>query len=253
MKKVILGNWKLNKTHREARDFFDEILKKDLSALSDVQLGVAPSFTSIGFAPEKDKRGQFWLGAQNVSAYLEGAYTGEVSIKQLRALDVDFVIIGHSERRALFAESFELISQKLNLALKHSLKAVLCIGETKEEYQAGQEQEVIEKQLSSAIEALEETQAKNLLIAYEPVWAIGTGLSATPDQVQKTHAFIRSLLTKKWPNLGNDLPILYGGSVKPENAYELFSEKDVNGALIGGASLKVDSFFQIAQHARRTS
>ena len=252
MKKVILGNWKLNKTHEEAQVFFEEFLSRDFSDLSQVQFGIAPSFTSIGCVSSLFNKNGVWIGAQNAAAWLEGAYTGEVSLTQLEALKVDFVIIGHSERRSLFGETFEIVSKKLELALTHSMKAVLCIGETKEEYEAGKEREVIEKQLMSAVEKLSMENAQHLLIAYEPVWAIGTGLSATPDQVQKTHGLIRSLLVKKWPALGQQIPILYGGSVKPENAFELFSEKDVNGALIGGASLKVDSFFQIAQQARRT-
>ena len=248
MKKLIVGNWKMNGSMEDARvliantinslDAQKEILKK-------CEVVVCPPFLHIpavrhaiyGF-PE------LRFGAQNCSAHEDGAHTGEVSASMLRDSSCTYVIVGHSERRTLCKETDEEIGEKVKTALRYDLSPIVCVGETQEEREAGQQQEVVGRQLAAALPKLETYH--NLAIAYEPVWAIGSGNAATPQDIQEMHAFIREQL-KNYSKAYEDIRILYGGSVKPDNAAVTLSIPNVNGALIGGASLKADSFLAIAK------
>lgn len=185
------------------------------------------------------------LGAQNCSHHTQGAYTGEVSPVALKELGVDFVILGHSERREHFFESDELINQKVLLALDTQLTVIFCVGETQQQRESGITQEVIKQQVINGLQGVKESTLSSIVIAYEPVWAIGTGLTASPEQAQEVHAYIRRLTTDLFGPTANSLPILYGGSVKPSNLAELLAKPDINGGLVGGASLKASDFTEL--------
>ena len=211
-------------------------------------IGIAPSFTSI--EPVLSRSGESFLkiGAQNVSQFSQGAYTGEVSSAFLNELGVHFVIIGHSERRIHFHEDNDTIHQKIEQVLNQTLIPVLCIGETEEERDRGKTREVLSCQLKGALKQFSKEDLSQLILAYEPVWAIGTGQTATPDEVQKIHESIRYFIKTEWDSeLGDTIPILYGGSVTPDNARALLEKPDVDGVLVGGASLKVDLFVALIQ------
>jgi triosephosphate isomerase len=247
---IIAGNWKMYKTVKESIDFV-EALHEKISALPGneaVEILVFPPFTSLYAVTGKSHK--IKTGAQNLHFEEEGAFTGEISPLMLAGL-VDYVLIGHSERRQIFKETDADINKKIKTALSHGFQPVLCIGETLDEREAGKTLSTIQTQLDQDLEGLSAEEIKKLVIAYEPVWAIGTGRNATPQQAQQAHAFIREILKKKIdsPGTAEDTRILYGGSVKPSNSYDLLSQPDVNGALIGGASLKIDDFFAIIQDA----
>jgi len=247
---IIAGNWKMYKTIKESIDFV-ETLHDKVSALPKneaVEILVFPPFTSLYAVTGKSQK--IKTGAQNLHFEEKGAFTGEISPLMLAGL-VDYVLIGHSERRQIFKETDKDINKKIKTALNHGFLPVLCIGETLEEREAGKTLSTIQTQLDQDLEGLSTEEIKKLVIAYEPVWAIGTGRNATPRQAQEAHAFIREILKKKIDSPGGaeDTRILYGGSVKPSNSYDLLSQPDVNGALIGGASLKIDEFFAIIQDA----
>jgi len=194
------------------------------------------------------------LGAQNMHWAEEGAFTGEVSPKMLLTSSVDYVILGHSERRKYFSEDDKLINQKATKALEAGLKPILCIGESLAQREAGETMQILEQQLRTGLEGIELTDSSKLIIAYEPVWAIGTGKNATPDQAQEAHQFIRNLLVEIFnKEIADNLTIQYGGSVKPANAYDLLSQPDINGSLVGGASLQAESFFQIIVAGKEAS
>jgi triosephosphate isomerase len=247
---IIAGNWKMHKTVKETIDFVEGLDEK-VSALPQneaVEILVCPPFTSLYAITGKSDK--IKTGAQNLHFEEKGAFTGEISPLMLAGL-VDYVLIGHSERRQIFKETDEDINKKIKTALNHGFQPVLCIGETLDEREAGKTLSTIQTQLDQDLEGLSAEEIKKLVIAYEPVWAIGTGRTASPEQAQEAHAFIREILKKKInsPGAAEDTRILYGGSVKPDNSYDLLSQQDVNGALIGGASLKIDDFFAIIQDA----
>jgi triosephosphate isomerase len=187
------------------------------------------------------------VGAQNCHEAVSGAYTGEIAPAMLNSIGLTSVIIGHSERRQIYNESHALLKQKVDAALTAGLTVVFCIGETLDEREAGKEYEVVKQQLNDSLFHLDKAQMANVIVAYEPVWAIGTGVTASPEQAQDIHAYIRTELNGKYGELAEDIPVLYGGSVKPSNAGELFSKKDVDGGLIGGASLKASDFNSIIE------
>jgi triosephosphate isomerase len=231
---LIAGNWKMHKGPEQAASFC-RALRDRLEWLDGVDVAVCPPFPSLSAAVQALAGTDIAVAAQNVHWEVEGAFTGEVSAPMLFELGVYGAIVGHSERRQLFGETDETVARRASAALEQSLWVIACVGETEAEREAGETESVLRRQLS-VLEAHEQ-----LVVAYEPVWAIGTGKTATPEQAQQAHAFIRSYI---------DVPVLYGGSVKPDNAAELLSQPDVDGALVGGASLDVESFAQICRAAR---
>src|SRR5579862_1918299 len=251
-KKLIAGNWKMNKTIPETESFIRELLaamQGKSSAKTDVL--ICPPFTSLSGAKNAiGSSGALHLGAQNVSENDDGAYTGEVSVRMLQAAGCEYVILGHSERRQYFKESDDLINRKAKKALAAGMKVILCVGETLAERESGVTNEVLTRQSKGVLAGLMPDQMKAAVIAYEPVWAIGTGKTATTEQANDAHVVIRSVVKDL---LGKDVAdsvlIQYGGSVNAANAAQLLSQPDIDGALVGGASLKTDSFMTIVQAA----
>lgn len=247
---IIAGNWKLNKTVSDA-----VLLTTDLAELvdniSDVQIVVAPVFTALSNVHDVINGSNIQLAAQDLYWEDSGAFTGEVSAPMLKDVGCDYVIIGHSERRQYFGETNETVNQKVKAALSHELKPIICVGELLEERETGKTEAVIEDHVKGGIGDLTESEMESCVIAYEPVWAIGTGKTATPDQAQEVHSFIRDILKDCYSDkLASKIRIQYGGSVKPENAAELMSQQDVDGALVGGASLDAESFAEIVKQSR---
>jgi triosephosphate isomerase len=248
-KKIVAGNWKMNKTYSEAIPLLYEI--KDLlnkSKRNDSVLKIiAPPFVYVHDFYENTKGlRNFFVGAQNCSYEESGAYTGEVSAGMLKSVGASYIILGHSERRAYFKETHEELKKKADAVLRHNLNPIFCVGETVEQRNANEQLAVVESQLGNSLFHLSSEGFKKIVIAYEPVWAIGTGLTATTAQAQEMHHFIRTLIEKKYgKEVAADLTILYGGSCNEKNAAELFSCPDVDGGLIGGASLKAKEFIQI--------
>lgn len=248
-KKLIAGNWKMNKTPADGVALVKEI-SLEIGRQTDVDVLVCPPFTALESVGHAIEGLNVKLGAQNMHFEVSGAFTGEVSAPMLRDLFVTHVILGHSERRALFCEDDQLINRKVLSALKHELRPVLCVGETLEQREAGETLKVVQTQLEAGLEGISNEQASSVILAYEPVWAIGTGKVATADQAQEVHAFIRGLLTKIFGEaIAQKVRILYGGSMKPANAAELLSQKDIDGGLIGGASLEGRSFVDLIKAA----
>lgn len=235
MRKVhIVGNWKMNQSIQEIDAFFDTLKEENL----EHEAWIAPQ--SLHLAKVKYLSGnKFKVGAQNCAYEDNGAFTGEISPKSIAEMGLDFVIIGHSERRSIFGESHEVLNKKVKKALENNLTAIFCIGETLEEREAGKVETVLEEQLK---EGLKDINSDKVIIAYEPVWAIGTGVTASPEQAQEAHAFIRKYLAEKTELDASKTILLYGGSVKPSNVKELLSCEDIDGGLVGGASLKADTY-----------
>jgi triosephosphate isomerase len=233
---LIAGNWKMFKGPRETAEFCLALREAELG---DADVVVCPPYVSLAVAVQLLAGTEIAVAAQNVHWAEEGAFTGEVSPPMLRELGVYGVIVGHSERRQYFAETDETVARRVRAALDHGLSVIACVGESEEEREAGQTELVLRLQVESIADVAEDRD--NLVVAYEPVWAIGTGRTATPETAQEAHAFIKSLL---------DVPVLYGGSVKPDNAAELLAQPAVDGALVGGASLDVDSFTAICRATR---
>ncbi|HSX03529.1 MAG TPA: triose-phosphate isomerase [Rhabdochlamydiaceae bacterium] len=241
---IIAGNWKMYKTIFEAKEFFASFLPQIKTSHS--KIFIAPPFTALDTCAQLVKGSKVQIGAQNMSPFVEGAYTGEISGKMIKEAGGSFVILGHSERRGHFHETNAFIHQKLKAALLEKLIPILCIGETDKEREEGRSFEVILKQIDECLLGFSEEQLKDLIIAYEPIWAIGTGKTATPQLAEDMHHKIRQHIGKKWGiRLAEDLPILYGGSVKSENIASLLKEPDIDGALVGGASLDASSFAKI--------
>ncbi|NGX56120.1 MAG: Triosephosphate isomerase [Candidatus Anoxychlamydiales bacterium] len=241
---IIAGNWKMYKTIKETKDF----LEKLSSSLNNQRANVyiAPSFISLFFAKEIAKDTKIKIGSQNMHYESEGAFTGEISPGMLKEIDMDFVILGHSERRNVFKEDNSLINKKVLSSLENNIQPILCIGETEKERDSNSTNEVLEDQLTKNLLNVSKTQMKNVIIAYEPVWAIGTGKTATPDIAENAHLYIRKVITKLYDkDIANSTYILYGGSVKPDNIEILLGQHNIDGALIGGASLKIDTFLEI--------
>lgn len=244
-KKVIAGNWKMNNDLNGTVNLISE-LKKGVNDQTKATVIVCPPFTSLETAQTLLKDSLIKFGAQNMYFEESGAFTGEISPSMLKSVGCEYVILGHSERRTIFGESDQIINKKIKTAIKHNLKPIFCIGETLEEREKGVTFEIIEKQIRFGLEGLTESELATMIIAYEPVWAIGTGKTASNEQAQEVHEFIRNLITKLFSaDFAQKLIIQYGGSVKPENAKELLGQPDIDGALVGGACLKADSFLKI--------
>lgn len=245
-KKVIAGNWKMNNDLRGTVSLISD-LKKELNRKNvEAEIIICPPFTSLETASTLLKDSTIKLGAQNMYFEESGAFTGEVSVSMLKSVGCEYVILGHSERRTIFGESDQVINKKIKTAIKFRLKPIFCIGETLEEREKGITFKVVETQIQNGLKDLSESDLTNLIIAYEPVWAIGTGRNAAPQQAQDVHQFIRGLISKLYSaNFARQLVIQYGGSVKADNAKELLSQPDIDGALVGGACLKADSFINI--------
>lgn len=247
-KKCIVANWKLNKNRIETRAFFSSFLPL-IGEEFQCDVFIAPSFTSLETALQATSNTPIQIGAQNVAEMSDGAYTGEISASMLKECGASFTLIGHSERRTLFGESDERIRCKVERATEAALPYILCVGETLEEKEAGKTHAVIEAQIRLGLERAKD--ASLVTIAYEPVWAIGTGKTATPDEAQAAHATVRELLIERFNEAGRSIRILYGGSVKPGNTNELLSEPDIDGCLVGGCSLDPKEFHAIIAVAEK--
>jgi triosephosphate isomerase (TIM) len=246
--KIVAGNWKMNKTFEDADTLIYDILDllEEKGKPQDVDIIICPPFIYMELAGDITEDSDVFVGAQNVSQFESGAYTGEISASMLRSMHIDFAIIGHSERRKYFRESNEELLAKIKAALKEDIAPIFCCGEVLEEREAEKHFKVVKKQLEQTIFQLDAEDFARVIIAYEPVWAIGTGVNATSEQAQEMHFYIRDLIWKKYgAEVAAETSILYGGSCNAKNAKELFSMPDVDGGLIGGASLKADEFVQI--------
>jgi len=248
-KLIIAGNWKLNNTSHEAIELAT-LLKRELSDITGVDIVVCPVATALSDVKDVLDESNIGLGAQNVYWEDSGAFTGEISAPILKDIGVQYVIIGHSERRQFFGETDETVNKRIKAALKHGLTPIVCVGEILQERENNKTFDVIQKQCEGGFAGLTVAEIEKIIIAYEPVWAIGTGKTATPDQAQEVHKFIRELIKKLYDeNVAQTIRIQYGGSVKPQNSVELMSQPDIDGALVGGASLKADSFSDIIKNS----
>jgi triosephosphate isomerase len=248
-KLIIAGNWKMNKTVAEALDLVAGI-KRDLSNVKEVDIVVCPPFTALSEVSKAILNTNIRLGAQNMNEHQGGAYTGEIAAGMLKEFSVRYVVLGHSERRQYQRETDELISKKARAAHGASLKPIVCVGETLAEREAGKTEKVLDTQVRGSLAGLAKEQMEETVVAYEPVWAIGTGKTASTAQAQEAHLFIRRLLGEIFgETVARKVRIQYGGSVKPSNARELMSQPDVDGALVGGASLEVRSFADIVKNS----
>ena len=249
-KKIVAGNWKMNLNFEDGVSLFSEIVNmvKDEIVGNQEVIVCTPFIHLSTVAKLSENVKNVHIGSQNIHQAESGAYTGEVSASQIISVGVEYVILGHSERRAYFGESDSLLAEKVNAALKHDLKPIFCIGETKEERESGKFFEIIKTQLTDGVFHLSKEEFAKVVLAYEPVWAIGTGLTASPEQAQEVHAFIRETIAKHYDEATAEATtILYGGSCNPSNATTLFSQKDIDGGLIGGASLKSRDFLEIVK------
>ena len=249
-KKILAANWKMNLTHSEAESYLETFLS-EIGQVNDVEIVIIPPFTAIpALVSASEKVAFLRIGAQNMHWEKNGAFTGEVSATMLRALYVKYVIVGHSERRTLFGETDEVVNRKVRAALEAGLRPILCVGESLHERDSGQVEEVLRRQLNKGLENVVEKDLPEIVVAYEPCWAIGTGRTATPAEAEQSHAFIRADLSELFGATTADrVRIQYGGSVKPENAEDLMRQKNIDGALIGGASLDPRSFARIIWRA----
>ncbi len=245
-KPLIVGNWKMNKTIEETVNFITTVAPRITEY--DVNVYLAVPFTAISSAAKAAEKTKITVGAQNMNDAKKGAFTGEIAGIMLKEAGAEFVILGHSERRLLFHETDEFINKKVLKALKDDIQPILCIGETEEERESGKTEEVLEKQLTKCLKGVPEEDASNVIIAYEPLWAIGTGKVASPSVAEKTHTFIRHMLAKLFTTAAPKIYILYGGSVKPDNISSLMKEKNIEGVLVGGASLEEASFVELIKN-----
>ncbi|MDR7345136.1 triosephosphate isomerase [Pantoea alhagi] len=245
---LVMGNWKLNGNKKMVSDLIDG-LRKELNAVQGCGVAIAPPVMYLDQAQQALADSQIVLGAQNVDVNLSGAFTGEVSADMLKDIGARYIIIGHSERRTYHKESDEFIAKKFAVLKEAGLTPVLCIGETEAENEAGKTEEVCARQIDAVLESQGAAAFNDAVIAYEPIWAIGTGKSATPAQAQAVHKFIRDHIAKKDAKVAEQVIIQYGGSVNDKNAAELFAQPDIDGALVGGASLKADAFAVIVKAA----
>ena len=248
---LIAGNWKMNTDLAEAVRLASEVGRAVDGSTESVAVAICPPFISLEAAAEVIRETPVRLGAQNMHAEESGAFTGEISAPMLASVGCHYVILGHSERRQLFGETDESVNRKVKAALQHGLVPILCVGETLEQREAGDEERVVGEQLRAALDGVQIDDASDLVVAYEPVWAIGTGKTASPEQAQAMHRFVRERLADAAGDTGRAVEILYGGSVKPDNAAELFAQPDIDGGLIGGASLDAESFAAIVDAARQ--
>ena len=243
-KHIVAGNWKMNKTQTETVELINELKQQDLDA--NVGVYISPAFVNLSKAVALTADGNIQIAAQNMHQSPNGAFTGEIAVNMLQDIGVNHVILGHSERRAYFGETDELLREKVQVALDVDMEVIFCFGEELNERKEGTHFDVVKKQLTTALFALDVSAWRNIVLAYEPVWAIGTGETASPKQAQEMHAYIRSLIEDHYGvKCADDVSILYGGSVKPANAAEIFAQPDVDGGLIGGASLNATDFAAI--------
>jgi triosephosphate isomerase (TIM) len=243
--KIIAGNWKMNKNAEQTEDLINELIDKiptDIAA----KIIIAPTFVNLASAVDHTEFTNIFVAAQNMHQAESGAFTGEISAEMLKSIGVEIVIIGHSERRAYFHESDALLANKVDTALKHNMTVIFCFGEELKDRSTNSHFNIVESQLRDGLFHVANKDWENIVLAYEPIWAIGTGETASPEQAQEMHEFIRETVRKQYGStIAEDVSILYGGSVKPDNAKEIFSKPDVDGGLIGGAALKADDFVGI--------
>lgn len=246
-RKIVAGNWKMNKDNKQTKKLVKEIRKSiKRLALEETRVLVAPTFVNLTAAIKRAKKSNIEVVAQNMHQSNSGAFTGEISADMLKGIGVQTVLVGHSERRSLFGETDQILAQKVNAAIENGLEIIFCFGELLADRKSDNHFNIVESQLSNALFHLEASAWGQIVLAYEPVWAIGTGETASPEQAQEMHAFIRNLLKEKYnAAIADSTSILYGGSVKPANAQEIFSKEDVDGGLIGGASLNAEDFTAI--------
>ena len=250
-KPLIAGNWKMNKMVSEAVDFVNN-LKLALRDVQDVEVVVCPTFVALSEVSKMLEGSSIRLGAQNMYMQENGAYTGEISPLMLKEIGCRYVIIGHSERRVYFKEGNKLINAKIKLALKYQLRPILCVGETLLEHQNNQTIDVVKTEIREGLACINKEQMSQVVIAYEPIWAIGTGETATPSDANKVHRVIRNIISDMFDaKTGEKTRIQYGGSVKPDNIGALMEKSDIDGALVGGASLSVESFIRIANYDKK--
>ncbi|REG90139.1 triose-phosphate isomerase [Winogradskyella sediminis] len=243
-KHIVAGNWKMNNDLPQTELLITELLKQNKT--SDAEVMIAPTFTNLWQAFESLRQESIEVIAQNMHFAENGAYTGEISASMLKSIGIETVILGHSERRAYFNETDESLAKKVDAALANDMRIIFCFGEELADRKSGNHEGIVESQIKNALFHLEADAFKNIVLAYEPVWAIGTGETASPEQAQDMHAFIRKTLADKYGNdVAESVSILYGGSVKPNNAKEIFGKPDVDGGLIGGAALKAEDFYAI--------
>ncbi|MCX6113280.1 MAG: triose-phosphate isomerase [Proteobacteria bacterium] len=246
----ICGNWKMNKCQEDTYNFVHDLVKKikQIPNLKEREIGIAPVFTSLFIADSLLKHSEIRLCAQNVHWEDSGQFTGEISAPMLKEFGVRYVIVGHSERRKFFGETNNAVNKRVKASIKNHLSVIMCVGETKEEREGGHTKDIVKQHVLEGLNGIAQDDIlKYLVIAYEPVWAIGTGLNATVDQAVEVHKFIRELLNEHFgQGTGGTVRILYGGSVKPENIDGFMASEDIDGALVGGASLDIDSFLRIA-------
>ena len=243
-KKIVAGNWKMNKNLQEGVALAKELKERVQNPNCEVIIGTP--FIHLATVSELLKGSVIKVAAENCANHTSGAYTGEVSAEMVASTGATYCIIGHSERRSYYGETYDILREKIDLALSNNLRPIFCIGEVKEEREAGKQNEVVKAQLEGSVFHLDADSFSKIVVAYEPVWAIGTGLTATPEQAQEIHAFIRSLIADKYgKEVAENTTILYGGSCNAKNAAGLFANPDIDGGLIGGASLKADDFCAI--------
>ena len=246
-KKIVAGNWKMNTTPVEGVELAKEVVAGKGGVCSCVDFIIAPPFTHLSEVVKVTRGTGIAVAAQNCAAEAKGAYTGEVSAKMIASLGVEYVILGHSERREYYGETSQTLNKKMAQAYENNLIPIYCIGEKLEEREAGKHFDVVKAQIEEVVFNLTDEQFDKLIIAYEPVWAIGTGKTATAEQAQEIHAYIRKVLASKFGAKAENTPLLYGGSCKPSNAKELFAKEDVDGGLIGGAAIVADDFLAIGK------
>ena len=250
---IIAGNWKMNKNFEEADDFLyqlTEYVDENEEKLEGIDIVIASPYLYLEMATDYSENRPMYISAQNVSENEQGAYTGEISADMLESLDVGYCIVGHSERRKYYNETDKSVNLKIQQLQKNNIVPIVCIGESEEQRASGDTEKVLLTQLNGAFENILFHEDQPILIAYEPIWAIGTGKTATPEIAQETHAVIRNWLKEKYDqSISERVPILYGGSVKPGNIQELLSQKDIDGALIGGASLKIEDYTEMVNIA----
>jgi triosephosphate isomerase len=243
-KQIVAGNWKMNNNLPQTQALIDDLKRQHKTSKADVM--IAPTFTNLWHAFKQLKGSDIEVIAQNMHFAENGAYTGEISASMLKSVGVNTVILGHSERRAYFNETDELLAKKVDAALANEMRIIFCFGEELQDRKSGNHESVVSSQIKNALYQIEASAFKNIVLAYEPVWAIGTGETASPEQAQEMHAFIRKTLSNEYGEAtSNSVSILYGGSVKPNNAKDIFSKPDVDGGLIGGAALTAKDFFAI--------
>ncbi|MDR1417620.1 MAG: triose-phosphate isomerase [Endomicrobium sp.] len=248
-KPLMAGNWKMHKTISESLSFVTEF-KTAVADVKDVDILICPTLVSVNAVYNEVKKSNIKVGAQNIFWEEKGAFTGEVSASMLKDAGCSYVLIGHSERRQYFGETNETVNKKTKAALSNGIIPIVCVGETLKDREENTTFEVIEKQVKEALLGFSQEEFSKLVIAYEPVWAIGTGKTATPQQAQEVHAFIRKVCFQICKNLADTIRILYGGSVKPDNVSELMKQPDIDGGLVGGASLEVESFVKLVNYSK---